>query len=100
MHQDAATPLDADRIEELRRLGVQYGVRNIRVFGSYARDEAGPESDVDLLVSVDYGPGVARRLVRFCAEATRVLGVKADVVTEGALDPELHAGILREARSL
>lgn len=92
--------LGMDRIRELRQLGERYGVRNIRVFGSYARGEARPDSDIDLLVSLEYERGVARRLVRFCAEASRLLGVKADVVTEHGLDTRLHARILREARPL
>jgi hypothetical protein len=40
---------------ELRTLGDRYGIRNIRVFGSFARGEGGPESDLDLLV--EYVPG-------------------------------------------
>ena len=73
---------------------------NIRVFGSFARGDAGPGSDLDLLVDVDYRPGVARRLVRFCEEASWLLGMRVDVVTERALDARLHAPILREARPL
>ena len=34
----------------VRGLGDLFGVRNIRVFGSVARGEAGPDSDIDLLV--------------------------------------------------
>ncbi len=100
MGHAGALPLGADRIEALRRLGERNGVTNIRVFGSFARGDAGPESDLDLLVSLDYSRGVARRLVCFCREASRLLGMKVDVVTERALDPRLHAPILREARPL
>lgn len=92
--------LSADRIEALRELGDRYGVSNIRVFGSFARGDAGPDSDLDLLVSLDYRRGVAHRFLRFCEEASRLLGMKVDVVTERALDPRLHAPILREARPL
>lgn len=35
---------------ELRTLGDRYGIRNIRVFGSFVRGEGGPDSDLDLLV--------------------------------------------------
>jgi hypothetical protein len=93
-------PLDKSRAEVLRSLAAQYDVRNIRVFGSFARGDARPDSDLDLLVSVDYGRGVGRRLVRFCLEASRLLGLEVDVVTDQALDPTLHARILREARAL
>ncbi|HEY1618853.1 MAG TPA: nucleotidyltransferase domain-containing protein, partial [Streptosporangiaceae bacterium] len=43
--------------DEILRLGERFGIRNIRVFGSVARDEAGPDSDLDLLVDVDRGHG-------------------------------------------
>jgi predicted nucleotidyltransferase len=98
-------PAPAARLDELplaalRQIADRYGVRDIRVFGSRARGEARPDSDLDLLVNIEYGRGVARRLVRFCVEASRTLGVKVDVVTEDGLDPVLHARILREARPL
>jgi hypothetical protein len=93
-------PLSAERIEALQKLGERYGVSNIRVFGSFARGEAGPDSDLDLLVSLDYRRGVAHRFLRFCEEASRLLGMKVDVVSERALDAQLHAPILREARPL
>ena len=93
-------PLTRDRIEALHALAARYGVRNLRVFGSHARGEAGKGSDVDLLVSVDYDRGVARRFVRFCHEASQLLGVSVDVVTDASLDPVLHERILREARAL
>ena len=95
-----AARLDEPRLAALRQIAQRYGVRDLRVFGSRARGEAGPDSDLDLLVNIEYGRGVARRLVRFCAEASRALGVRLDVVTEDGLDPVLHARILREARPL
>jgi hypothetical protein len=75
-------------------------VSNIRVFGSFARGEAGPDSDLDLLVSLDDRRGVAHRFLRLCEEASRLLEMKVDVVTERALNPQLHAPIPREARPL
>ncbi len=50
---------------QIRELGVRYGIRNIRVFGSFARGEARAESDVDLLV--EYVPGRSGfAFVEFC----------------------------------
>ena len=82
--------LDEPGLAILREIAKRYGVRDLRVFGSRARGEARPNSDLDLLVNIEYGRGVARRLVRFCTEASRALGMRVDVV--------LHARILREAR--
>ena len=95
-----SAPLDAARLATLRLIADRYGVRDLRVFGSRARGAARPDSDLDLLVNIEYGRGVARRFVRFCAEASRALGVNVDVVTQDGLDPVLHARILREARPL
>ncbi len=44
-------------VTQIRKLGERYGVGNVRVFGSFARGEAGPGSDVDLLVVMDTPKG-------------------------------------------
>ena len=41
------------RREEILRIAAEHGARNVRVFGSVARGEAGPESDVDFLVDIE-----------------------------------------------
>jgi predicted nucleotidyltransferase len=97
---DAASVLAPDNVSALRELASKFGVRNLRVFGSRARGQAGPGSDLDLLVDVDYGRGVAMRLVRFSREAQALLGVRVDLVTADGLDKVLHEGIFREARPL
>jgi hypothetical protein len=82
--------------EELRRLGERYGIRNLRVFGSFARGDAGEGSDLDLLV--DYVPGQSGfAFVRFCQEAERLLGRNVDVTTPAALHPMIRASVLAEA---
>ena len=40
---------------DILRLAAQHGAHNVRVFGSVARGEAGPSSDIDLLVQMDRG---------------------------------------------
>lgn len=39
-----------EKLRELKPWLEEQGIVNVRLFGSYARDEAGPDSDVDLLV--------------------------------------------------
>lgn len=91
--------LDPCSIELLKSAASLHGIVRLQVFGSVARGEDGPESDLDLLVSVEPG----RRLldvIGFCQEAEDALGRKIDVVTEGGLSPYLKQRVLAEAVSL
>jgi hypothetical protein len=45
--------LTAAQRSEILRLAARHGARDVRVFGSFARDEAGPSSDLDLLVAFE-----------------------------------------------
>jgi len=81
---------------EIRQLGDRYGIRNIRVFGSLARGEADPESDIDLLV--EYVPGHGGfAFVDFCDAVEGLLRRKVDVVTENSLHPVIRDKVLAEA---
>ena len=100
MAQGLTDVLTPERRAALRALATRYGIKDLRVFGSHARGEALPGSDLDLLVDVEYGRGVAMRLVRFYQEARQLLGMNVDVVTVDGLDRKLHARIFREARPI
>jgi predicted nucleotidyltransferase len=77
-------------------LAKQFDVIRLALFGSTARDAAGPNSDVDILVQFD-GPATSARYfgVQFYLED--LLGRPVDLVTEKALRPELRPIIEREA---
>ena len=77
-------------------LAEQYGVIRLALFGSTARDEAGPDSDVDIVVDFD-GPATSERYfgVQFLLEDE--LGRPVDLVSNKALRPELRPYIEREA---
>ncbi|MGN6406874.1 MAG: helix-turn-helix domain-containing protein [Curtobacterium sp.] len=64
---------------ELVAIVQRLGGRNPRLFGSVARGEDGPASDVDLMVDLDPGLGIFA-LMRIQDEAEQLLGVRVDVV--------------------
>jgi len=81
---------------ELRRLGERYGIRNIRLCGSFARGEETAHSDYDLLV--DYVPGQSGfAFIRFCDEAEKLLGRDVDVTTVKGLHPMVRESVLADA---
>lgn len=75
------------------------GIVNVRVFGSMSRNDAQPDSDIDLLVELQPGrSGLA--LGGFLMDVSDLLGRKVDVVTEKALHPKLRVKILQQAQYL
>ena len=84
---------------EILRIAERHGAYNVRVFGSVARGEAGPDSDVDLLI--DAGEKVSSWFpAGLILDLEDLLGRRVDVVTERALRPELRQYVLREAKPL
>jgi predicted nucleotidyltransferase len=82
--------------EEIKELAANYGARNVRLFGSVARHEAGSDRDVDLLVDLEPDRSLFD-LGGLLMELQDLLGCKVDVVTEQGLRPRIRARVLRDA---
>ena len=88
-----------EKREAILRICAKHGARNVRVFGSVARGEAGEDSDIDLIVEFEQG----RSLLDHAAlvlDLEEILGRKVDIVTENGLYWLLRRRILKEARPL
>ncbi len=83
----------AEHRDELRR---DWKVQSLSLFGSVARNEAGPASDVDLLVEFSEGVGLFH-LIRTQHHLEEILGRPVDLVTPGGLKRQLRDQILQEA---
>jgi predicted nucleotidyltransferase len=76
----------------------KFYVRDLYIFGSYAREEAQEQSDLDILV--DFEPEAKIGLFEFARLRRRLseyLGREVDLVTRDAIRPEMRDEILREA---
>ena len=73
-----------------------YHIRSLALFGSVARDEAGPDSDVDVLVEFDVVPSLLL-LVRIENQLSDLLGVKVDLVMKSSLKPRIRDRVLAQA---
>lgn len=81
-----------DRADELRARGV----RSLAVFGSVARNEARPDSDVDLLVELDPEKGLGFGVVSLREELGRTLGREVGLAFATRVRPDFRARIERE----
>ena len=84
------------RLNEERRVWEPFGVARVFLFGSAARSEAHPDSDIDLLVDFNR-PVTLLEFVRLQRVLGEVLGRRVDLVTRAALKPRLRDRILAEA---
>ena len=82
--------------EEILRIAAGHGARHVRVFGSTVHDEAGPDSDVDVLVDLEPGRSLLD-LGGLLMNLEELLGCRVDVVTEAGLHWYIRDRVLREA---
>ncbi|MCZ7534587.1 MAG: nucleotidyltransferase family protein [Acidimicrobiia bacterium] len=87
------------RSAQLAEVSARRGASNLRVFGSVARGEATPSSDLDLLVDLQPGRSLFD-LGGLLMDLSELLGVEVDVVTEAGLKPRVRDRVLAEAVAL
>ncbi len=92
---NAAKSLKAKR-EEILRIATHHGARNLRVFGSVARGDAGADSDLDLLVDMDPGRSLFD-MGGLLMDLQDLLGCTVDIVSERGLRPRIRDRVLSEA---
>lgn len=85
-----------EKREEILKIARRHGAKNIRLFGSVARGEAGESSDIDILVEVGENPSpwFPGGLI---ADLEELLGRRVHVVTVGALHSYIRDRVLQEA---
>ncbi len=88
-------------LPRLREVCRRYQVKELSIFGSVARGEARPDSDVDLLV--EFLPDARIGMIQYgglILALSALMGRKVDLVTKRALRPVLRDSILEDARLL
>lgn len=77
----------------------RYGVKELSLFGSAARGEMRPESDIDVMV--EFEPGVRIGVIKFeslIEELELLTGRRIDLVTKRGLKPWIRPQVLQDAR--
>lgn len=87
--------IDVERLDEVCR---RYGIATLLVFGSVARGEPTPSSDMDLLYELRPGARLGWEIEDLADELAEVFGRPVDLVARTALHPMLRGAVLDEAR--
>jgi hypothetical protein len=82
--------------QEILRIAAQHGARSIRLFGSVARGDSRPDSDVDLLVEMEPGPSLLD-IGALLMELQQLLGRRVDIVEPEGLHWYIRDQVLQEA---
>ena len=85
--------------ETILSIAKRHGVNNVRLFGSFARGDQRPESDIDLLVRFNDSASIIDA-IDFKLDLEEALRRKVDVVDEGGLSNYLRDRIMHEAQPL
>ncbi len=85
-----------ERREEILAVAARHGARAVRIFGSVARGEETPASDLDLLVEFEPGRSLLDQIA-LAQDLEDLLGREVDVVTEKGLHWYIRDRVCREA---
>jgi uncharacterized protein len=94
MTRDDALQLLAKHKPELAE---RFGVTALYLYGSVARNEAGPESDVDVLAEFDGRPMGYFKFFDLQERLSRILGAQVDLATPDSLHRRIRDAVIREA---
>ncbi len=86
-----------EKIKELIEILKKHGVKRVKVFGSYVRGEAKPDSDLDVIVDFSERKSLLE-IVGIEQEVEDRLGIKVDLLTERSISPYLKERIEKESK--
>ena len=85
-----------EKRQQVLQIARQHGAYHVRIFGSVARGEAQPDSDIDFLVEMEAGRSLLD-MGGLVMELQQLLGHNVDVVTERGLKSRIRDRVLAEA---
>ena len=91
--------ISQEQRQKILQIAASHGARDVRIFGSMARGEARPDSDLDLLVKLDPGQSLLD-IIALKQDLEDLIGRKVDVLTEAAISPYIREQVLKNAISL
>ena len=85
---------------EIEAAAKKYGAKHIRIFGSVARGEENPDSDIDFLVDLPKGYDLFLQRMPLTEQLAKITGRKIDLVPEHELNVHMRDYVLQEAAEI
>ncbi|ATV58045.1 MULTISPECIES: nucleotidyltransferase domain-containing protein [Fusobacterium] len=74
----------------------KYGIFEIGLFGSYAKDNADDDSDIDILVKLEFKKGMYQNFCELQKELEKIFNRKVDLIEKGTFDYEFRSDNVRK----
>ena len=88
--------LDRSQLEEIKMYFSTRPVLKAYLFGSYVRGEADSESDIDILVDLDYSQRIGLQFIQMKLDLEKLLNQKVDLVSSNGLSKYIKPSIENE----
>jgi predicted nucleotidyltransferase len=85
---------------EIEAAADKYGATRIRIFGSVARGEESPNSDIDFLLNLPHGYDLFLQRLPLTEDLAKITGRKVDLVPENELNVHMRDYVLQEAAEI
>jgi hypothetical protein len=92
--------LDRSKIESLKKYFITQPVLKAYLFGSFVRDEADMNSDIDILVDLDYSQKIGLQFIQMKLDLEKLLNTKVDLVSSNGLSKYIQPIIDSEKREI
>ena len=90
--------LDRSQLDQIKRYFKDKPVLKVYLFGSYSREQANPDSDIDILVELDYSQKIGLKFFQMQLELEKILNHKVDLISNEALSPLIKPQVIRDRK--
>jgi uncharacterized protein len=90
--------LDRSQLDQINRYFKDKPVLKAYLFGLYSREQASSESDIDILVELDYSQKIGLKFFQMQTELDNILNHKVDLISNEALSPLIRPQVIRDRK--
>lgn len=90
--------LDRFQLDQIKMYFKDKPVLKAYLFGSYSREQASSDSDIDILVELDYSQKIGLKFFQMQTELEKILNQKVDLISNEALSPLIRPQVIRDRK--